>query len=266
IPLGVGIPNTVVSTSINKVCASGMKATMLAAQSIQLGINDVVMAGGMESMSNLLFFPDYPKIKSEVPYRKGSKFGHDTLVDGMVKDWLWGAFNDFKMGNCGEICADMRQGRDMDVGKKDLVKDGYAHINTITCPPGSPSDDPMGDIGNVEISETLEVVNESTASAPNEDDPDRGKIGNIGVVEISETLKVKNENAASSPASSLTKPTLTLLDSKRKNRNRSSARKTTSPNTTSEAPNASTSNRHQRKSWISLKEIAKRNEKRRSLF
>ncbi|GKA50426.1 acetyl-CoA acetyltransferase, cytosolic 1-like protein, partial [Tanacetum coccineum] len=112
IPLGVGIPNTVVSTTINKVCASGMKATMLAAQSIQLGINDVVMAGGMESMSNV------PKYIADA--RKGSKFGHDTLVGGMVKDWLWGAFNDFKMGNCGEICADMRQGRDMVVGKKDL--------------------------------------------------------------------------------------------------------------------------------------------------
>nr|GFB24377.1 hypothetical protein [Tanacetum cinerariifolium] len=96
------------------------------------------------------------------------------------------------------------------------VKDGSAHINTITSPPGSTSDDPMGDIGNVEISETLKVINESTASALNEDDPNRGKMdtleisetlkaledftdinttasdlrGNIGVVEISETLEV----------------------------------------------------------------------------
>nr|GEV61916.1 acetyl-CoA acetyltransferase, cytosolic 1-like [Tanacetum cinerariifolium] len=99
--LGAGIPNTVVSTTINKVCASGMKATMLAAQSIQLGINDVVVAGGMESMSNV------PKYIADA--RKGSKFGHDTLVDGMVKDGLWDAFNDFKMGNCGEICADMHE-------------------------------------------------------------------------------------------------------------------------------------------------------------
>ncbi|KVH93196.1 acetyl-CoA acetyltransferase, cytosolic 1 [Cynara cardunculus var. scolymus] len=97
--LGAGIPNTVVSTSVNKVCASGMKATMLAAQSIQLGINDIVVAGGMESMSNV------PKYISEA--RKGSKFGHDTLVDGMLKDGLWDVFNDFKMGNCAEICADM---------------------------------------------------------------------------------------------------------------------------------------------------------------
>ncbi|CAI9286664.1 unnamed protein product [Lactuca saligna] len=97
--LGAGIPNTVVSTTVNKVCASGMKATMLAAQSIQLGINDVVVAGGMESMSNV------PKYISEA--RKGSKFGHDTLVDGILKDGLWDVFNDFKMGNAAEICADM---------------------------------------------------------------------------------------------------------------------------------------------------------------
>ncbi|GKC07337.1 hypothetical protein Tco_0998947 [Tanacetum coccineum] len=126
----------------------------------------------------------------------------------------------------------------------------------------------MVDIGNVETSETLEVVNESTASAPNENDPDRGKMNTLEIsetlkVEISETLEVKNDNAASSPASHLTKPTLTLLESERKNKNRSAARKTTTPNTTSEAPNASTSNRHRIKSWISLKEIVKRNENRR---
>ncbi|KAL0405141.1 UNVERIFIED_CONTAM: Acetyl-CoA acetyltransferase, cytosolic 1 [Sesamum latifolium] len=79
--LGAGIPNTVVCTTVNKVCASGMKATMLAAQSIQLGTNDVVVAGGMESMSNV------PKYLSEA--RKGSRLGHDSVVDGMLKDGLW---------------------------------------------------------------------------------------------------------------------------------------------------------------------------------
>nr|GEV02167.1 ATP-dependent DNA helicase PIF1-like [Tanacetum cinerariifolium] len=94
----------------------------------------------------------------------------------------------------------------------------------------------------------LSITPNTTASAPNEDDPNRGKMDTLEVVEISETLEVKNDNVASSPASPLTKPTLTLLDSKRKNRNRSAARKTTSPNTTCEAPNGSTSNRHRRKS------------------
>uniref|UniRef100_A0A1D1ZL17 Putative acetyl-CoA acetyltransferase, cytosolic 2 n=1 Tax=Anthurium amnicola TaxID=1678845 RepID=A0A1D1ZL17_9ARAE len=96
--LGAGIPNTVVCTTINKVCASGMKATMLAAQTIQLGVNDVVVAGGMESMSNA------PKYIAEA--RKGSRFGHDTIVDGMLKDGLWDVYNDYGMGMCAELCAD----------------------------------------------------------------------------------------------------------------------------------------------------------------
>lgn len=96
--LGAGIPNSVVCTTVNKVCASGMKATMLAAQSIQLGINDVVVAGGMESMSNA------PKYLAEA--RKGSRLGHDSLVDGMLKDGLWDVYNDVGMGVCAEICAE----------------------------------------------------------------------------------------------------------------------------------------------------------------
>ncbi|KAK4768415.1 hypothetical protein SAY87_003556 [Trapa incisa] len=96
--LGAGIPNSVACTTVNKVCASGMKATMFAAQSIQLGINDVVVAGGMESMSNV------PKYLAEV--RKGSRLGHDSLVDGMLKDGLWDVYNDYGMGVCAELCAD----------------------------------------------------------------------------------------------------------------------------------------------------------------
>ncbi|KGN64993.1 acetyl-CoA acetyltransferase, cytosolic 1 [Cucumis sativus] len=95
--LGAGIPNSVICTTINKVCASGMKATMIAAHTIQLGINDVVVSGGMESMSNT------PKYLQEV--RKGSRFGNDAVVDGMLKDGLWDAYNDFPMGACAEICA-----------------------------------------------------------------------------------------------------------------------------------------------------------------
>lgn len=96
--LGAGIPHSVVCTTINKVCSSGMKATMLAAQSIQTGANDIVVAGGMESMSNA------PKYLASA--RTGSRLGHDTIIDGMLKDGLWDVYNDFGMGNCGEICAD----------------------------------------------------------------------------------------------------------------------------------------------------------------
>ncbi|XP_076905105.1 acetyl-CoA acetyltransferase 1-like [Bidens hawaiensis] len=95
--LGAGIPNTVICTTINKVCSSGMKATMIAAQSIQTGANDIVVAGGMESMSNA---PKYV-----TGSRRGSRLGHETIIDGMVKDGLWDVYNDFGMGVCGELCA-----------------------------------------------------------------------------------------------------------------------------------------------------------------
>ncbi|EPS62555.1 hypothetical protein M569_12233, partial [Genlisea aurea] len=96
--LGAGIPDSVPCTTINKVCSSGMKATMIAAQTIRLGTNDVVVAGGMESMSNA------PKYISTG--RAGSRLGNDTIIDGMIKDGLWDAYNDFHMGVCAEICAD----------------------------------------------------------------------------------------------------------------------------------------------------------------
>lgn len=91
-----GIPYSKDATTINKVCAAGMKATVLGAQQIQLGLNDVVITGGMESMSNV---PHY------VNTRKGNKLGNMTLVDGMVKDGLWDVYHDFHMGNAAEIGA-----------------------------------------------------------------------------------------------------------------------------------------------------------------
>nr|GEX72424.1 acetyl-CoA acetyltransferase, cytosolic 1-like [Tanacetum cinerariifolium] len=82
---------------------------------------------------------------------KGSKFGHDTLVDGMVKDWLWGAFNDFKMGNYGEICADIRQGPYIDVGKKDL----NALLKLERCRPWLP---PITEYGVIEMVGLMIVI------------------------------------------------------------------------------------------------------------
>lgn len=106
-----GLPNTVPCTTVNKVCASGMKSIMLAAQSIQLGHSNVVIAGGMENMS-------------QVPYyvstnRFGQKLGHGQLTDGMIKDGLWDVYNDYHMGNAGELCA-----REMQFTRQD--QDSYA--------------------------------------------------------------------------------------------------------------------------------------------
>lgn len=92
-----GIPNSVPSTTINKVCASGSKSVMLGAQSIMLGSNDVVVAGGMESMSNVPYYLDKA--------RNGYRLGHGQLTDGLIRDGLWDVYNDFHMGSAGELCA-----------------------------------------------------------------------------------------------------------------------------------------------------------------
>lgn len=94
--LGAGLPDTVPSTTVNKVCASGMKAVMQAAQAIALGDADIVVAGGMESMSNI---PHY------VHMRSGTKFGPATLIDGMQKDGLVDAYDHNAMGTCADLCA-----------------------------------------------------------------------------------------------------------------------------------------------------------------
>ncbi|MBN7810522.1 acetyl-CoA C-acyltransferase [Algoriphagus sp. H41] len=95
--IGSGIGYQVPCTTVNKVCASGMKAVMLAAQSIVLGINDVVVAGGMESMSNVPYY--VPKA------RFGYKYGNAELTDGLVKDGLFEVYYKFPMGNCAENTA-----------------------------------------------------------------------------------------------------------------------------------------------------------------
>ncbi len=94
--LGAGIPDTVPATTVNKVCASGMKAVMQAAQAIALGDAEVIVVGGMESMSNI---PHY------VHMRNGTKFGPATLIDGMQKDGLVDAYDHNAMGTCADLCA-----------------------------------------------------------------------------------------------------------------------------------------------------------------
>lgn len=92
-----GLPDSVNCTTINKVCASGMKAVISAAQSIMLGDADVVVAGGMESMSKVPFYSH--------TMRWGNKYGNVTLEDGIVKDGLLDVYNNYPMGNAAELCA-----------------------------------------------------------------------------------------------------------------------------------------------------------------
>ncbi len=92
-----GLPDHVNCTTVNKVCASGMKAIAQAAQSILLGDADIVIAGGMESMSNIPFYAE--------SMRWGNKYGNATFIDGLVKDGLTDVYDGKAMGFAGELCA-----------------------------------------------------------------------------------------------------------------------------------------------------------------
>ena len=96
--IGAGLPPAVGALTINKVCGSGLKAVMLAAQGIATGDVEIVVAGGMESMSNAPYL--LPKA------REGMRLGHGELVDSMIYDGLWDAYDDQHMGCCGEIVAE----------------------------------------------------------------------------------------------------------------------------------------------------------------
>jgi acetyl-CoA C-acetyltransferase len=95
--MSAGLTQEVPCTTINKVCSSGMKSIMLAAQSIMCGDNDIVIAGGMENMSSV---PHY-----FAKGRNGQKLGDMKLIDGLVKDGLTDVYNKVHMGNCAELCA-----------------------------------------------------------------------------------------------------------------------------------------------------------------
>jgi len=88
--LGAGLPLSVPCTTVNKVCASGMKSVMFAAQNIALGWSDCIIAGGMESMSNIPFYVEQARVTS-------FSYGHQSLTDGCIKDGLWDPYNDFHM-------------------------------------------------------------------------------------------------------------------------------------------------------------------------
>jgi acetyl-CoA C-acetyltransferase len=96
--LGANLDKSVQCLTINKVCGSGLKSVMLAAQAIMVGDADIIIAGGMENMSRAPYYlPDF---------RTGSKMGNQQIVDGLIKDGLWDVYNDFHMGNAAELCAE----------------------------------------------------------------------------------------------------------------------------------------------------------------
>jgi len=96
--LGAGLPDSIPALTVNKVCGSGLKAVVLAAQAIKCGDAEVVVAGGMESMSNTPYL-----IKNA---RDGFRMGHQQVLDSMIHDGLWDAYNDYHMGHTGEVVAE----------------------------------------------------------------------------------------------------------------------------------------------------------------
>jgi acetyl-CoA C-acetyltransferase len=95
--IGAGIPSSIGAVTVNKVCGSGLKTVMMAAAAIKAGDADIIVAGGMESMSNAPYY--LPKA------RTGYRMGNGELVDGLVFDGLWDPYNNFHMGKAGELCA-----------------------------------------------------------------------------------------------------------------------------------------------------------------
>jgi acetyl-CoA C-acetyltransferase len=128
-----GIPESVSAMTINKVCSSGLKSVMLAAQQIQIGDIDIALAGGMESMSNCPYYLDKA--------RNGYRMGDGKIIDGMINDGLWDPYKNIHMGNIGEMCAkEFKITREIqdDLAKKsyekalNAIKNGFLKDEIIT--------------------------------------------------------------------------------------------------------------------------------------
>jgi acetyl-CoA C-acetyltransferase len=152
-----GIPFGVSAVTINKVCGSGLKAVMLAAQGIQLGDSEIVVAGGMESMTNAPYLiPDA---------RKGYRLGNGVLVDAMIHDGLWCAFENYHMGNTGEVVAERYK-----VGRAEQDEFAYqSHQKALAATRAGRFKDEIVPIeipqkkGNPLVFETDETIREDTS-------------------------------------------------------------------------------------------------------
>ncbi|MBA5865617.1 MAG: acetyl-CoA C-acyltransferase [Nitrospira sp. CR1.3] len=95
--IGAGIPDSIGATTVNKVCGSSIKTVMMASQAIALGEANIIVAGGMENMTRAPYLLEKA--------RQGYRLGHAEVVDSLIKDGLWDVYNNFHMGNAGELCA-----------------------------------------------------------------------------------------------------------------------------------------------------------------
>ena len=149
-----GVPFGVGSFTVNKVCGSGLKAVMLAAQSIKAGYNEVVVAGGTESMSNA------PYLAKGV--RGGTKFGDARLLDAMIADGLWDAYHNYHMGITGELIA-----KKFGIGRKEA--DEFAMSSHLKAAKASAAGDFEDEIVKVKIQKEGEVVQFEKDEGPRAD-------------------------------------------------------------------------------------------------
>jgi acetyl-CoA C-acetyltransferase len=138
-----GIPDTADATTVNKVCASGMKAVITAAQQIQLGVDNAVIAGGMESMSNV---PHY------IQHRQAGKLGNAELIDGVLRDGLTDAYNGQHMGRAAELCA-----REYKLSREE--QDAYALLSYDRAAKATAADKFKNEIVPVALQQRNGVVN-----------------------------------------------------------------------------------------------------------
>jgi len=156
--IGAGVPLHVQATTINKVCSSGLKAVMLAAQSVALGDSEAVIAGGMESMTNAPYL--LPAL------RGGARLGNTTAEDSIIKDGLWDPYGNFHMGNAAELCA-----REFSLSRKDqddFAIESYARA-TRAIADGSFKDE----IAPIEVSLGREKLLFQTDEEPGKAKPDK---------------------------------------------------------------------------------------------
>ena len=151
-----GLPQSVCATTLNRVCGSGLKSVMLAAQAIQCGDADLVVAGGMENMSRTPFLLDR--------VREGYRLGNGKVIDSMINDGLWDVYNNVHMGDCAELCS-----REKKVSREDqdkFAKESYTRaLNAIEA--GKFKDE----ISPVEI-----TTNKGTTVFENDEEPFRAKL------------------------------------------------------------------------------------------
>ncbi len=156
-----GLPQKVPCTTVNKVCGSGMKAVMLAAQAVASGDAEVVVAGGMESMSNAPYYL--------AKARGGYRLGHGQLLDGVVLDGLWDVYNDFHMGNAAELCA-----RELSISR--AAQDEYARMSYERARKAAADGKFSNEIVAVEIPQKKGPPIKVTV----DEEPDRSDLGKMG--------------------------------------------------------------------------------------